>query len=37
MGFKMLDDVVEKFDTRFDLLMERLDQIEKKIDELKEK
>jgi len=34
---KMIDDLIERFDKKFDLLMERLDEIEKKIDKLKEK
>lgn len=32
---KMIDDLEAKFDKRFDLLMEKLDQIENKIDSLK--
>lgn len=31
----MFDDLIAKFDGKFDLMMEKLDQIEKKIDEIK--
>jgi len=32
---KMIDDLIERFDKKFDLLMERLDQIEEKLDRIK--